>query len=208
MLMLHGHEIAEVPYRVLSIDPGSGKAGYSIIDYTYSKKNYNVVFSSTLSGNFLSSLYFDTSFKSLHGERVMRNLSHALYLNSLLLKYNPDIIVSEAAFGGRNITAYRALVEFISILRAAAFNYDNFLEFITVPPPQVKSMIGVNGKSGDKSKVKEALAKNTNVSYNKDVNFNILDEHSIDSICVGIAGYEIVHADKLKFKIKSKRRKK
>lgn len=206
MTKLHGHQLSDVPLRVISIDPGSGKAGYSVIDYS-SDGYVDVIYSNTLAGNALSALYFDNWLRDFHGERLVRNMAHGLFLNKLLCLYKPDFVACEAAYAGKFIAAYKSLTEHTTLLRAACYNYSPYLEFAMIEPSKVKAAMGVSGKSGDKTLMTKALAKRKDINYASEIDFASLDEHSIDSICIGIAANEIVRAAKLK-KVKSKRQRK
>lgn len=208
MATLHGRKLTDIPFRVISIDPGSGKAGYTVLEYDLNTEQYKVIYCSTLSGNALSGLYFDGWFRELHGERFVRNMAHGMFLSSLCSKYEPDLVVSEAAYAGKFINAYKSLTEHITLLKAACYNYKNSLEFGMIEPSKVKAAMGVNGKSGDKTLMTKALAKRKDVCYNDGIDIKSLDEHSIDSICIGITACKIVHAKISKTNVKSKGKKK
>lgn len=208
MKTLHGHKITEKPFRVISIDPGSGKAGYSVIEYDFNKGTVKVLFSTTMSGNALSSLYFEKWFSELHGERLVRNMAHGLFLSGLLATYKPDVVACEAAYAGKFIAAFKSLTEHVTLLKAASYNYDRYLEFGMIEPSRVKAAMGVSGKSGDKNLMTKALEKRAEVSYTDGIKIAKLDEHAIDSICIGITACLDVHGKLTPKKKKAGKKKK
>lgn len=191
MSSLHGNKLTDFSLRVISIDPGSNRAGYTVIDYNLTSGKKNVLYSNTMSGDALSGLYFEPYAKELYGERMTKNMSHGLFLGHLLKKYKPMLVVCEAAYAGKFINAYKALTEHVTLLRVAVYNYDRTLEFGMIEPSRVKALMGVKGNTGDKTLMTKALKKREDVLLNE-IDISSLDEHSIDSICIGITACNIV----------------
>lgn len=205
MSRLHGHLLTNVKFRIISIDPGAGKAGYSVLEYDFEKEKFKVIYANTRTGDQLSNLFFDKTYKDIHGERITRNRAHNIFLSLLLKKYKPQLVVTEAAYVGKFVNAYKSLTEHLTLLKAAVYTYDSEMEYGMIEPSKVKKAMGVNGKSGDKTLMQKALEKRKDVSYNDGIKPKSFDEHTVDAICIGITACKIVHVN-LNKKLKDKKR--
>lgn len=169
--------------RILSVDPGSINTGISILELD-KDNNIKIIFVDTF--NAKNYLKLSKDILEIHGSRFTRINGICNYFNKIIDIYKPDCIASEAPFyNPKNPGAYGALVEVVTSLKLTAFNLDNTLPFELIPPSNVKNAFGVNGGSGDKELMRLALSK-LNISYELS-SFDSLDEHSIDSIAVGVA---------------------
>lgn len=170
--------------RIASIDPGSNSAGFSVLDYDIETGHIHVVESRTVFGKDLIKLF--GPLREKHEERFLRNMAFGDFLEEFLNEWEPFIVCSEAPYMGRFAAAFKALTEQITLLRAAVYRYDLTKPFYLYEPSPVKRTMGVKGTSGDKEAMRKALSKRTDVSYGSGISIDDLDEHSIDSICVGI----------------------
>lgn len=194
-MALHGNRLTDKPLRIISIDPGSNKAGYAVMEMDFNTGKYKVLYCQTMVGNTLASTYFEKWLSDLHGDRIIKNLSHGLHLGMLLVKYKPLLVVAENSYVGKFVNAHKALMEHVTVLKMTCINYNKTMEFGMLSPSAVKKTVGVSGTSGDKTLMKNALLKRKDVSYAKGVNKAELDEHSIDSICIGITACKRIFAN-------------
>lgn len=172
---------------MLALDPGSQTAGFAIVKYNIKKNNYHVVRAFTGSGKDYLKQMKDV--RKVHGDRVTRNIGYGFVFNEFLRKYKPDAVVSEEPHL-RFLTAFRALIEQISIFRTHLYDYDCTMPYILYKGSLVKGTLKVKGNSGDKLLMLAGLLKRTDVTYDKDIDPSKLDEHQVDSIAVAITHIE------------------
>lgn len=194
-MRLHGHQLSDIPLRIISIDPGANFAGYTVLEMDFDTLEFKVLYCQTLTGNFLSSLYFENWFRELHGERLAKNLAHGMFLNFLLNKYNPLLVVAENSYVGKFVNAHKSLMEHVTSLKSTCINYNRYMEFGLLSPSNVKKTLGVSGKSGNKELMKNALLKRKDVSYTNGINPKTFDEHSVDSVAIGITACKKIEAN-------------
>jgi Holliday junction resolvasome RuvABC endonuclease subunit len=167
---------------ILAIDPGTRHTGFSIVHYTLNKPP-ELLFVETLNiDHELDTLKY---VNTLHGERFCRILAVCKQFSKLLLAYVPNLIACEQCYYSGIANPFATLTSLICALKLEAYNIDESLEFHMVEPSIVKQYVGVKGNTGDKELMRNAVSKLDMV--NLDV--NILDEHSIDSIAINVTAY-------------------
>lgn len=172
--------------RIVAIDPGSHCCGISILELNLSTGDIFVTRSDTTFAKDILGKYKDLTEE--HGERLMRNLAYRDHLYKLLGKWSIDAVVCESAFA-RRVQVYQALIEHTTLLKTAVFNHNKKLPFLMVEPSVVKKNIGVKGNSGDKSLITKGLRQRIadgTLDHCDTIDFDELDEHSIDSIAIGL----------------------
>lgn len=167
--------------RIMSIDPGTNCTGVSIIDYI--NEAPFVLMSETIKADKLAKKYKYVA--DVHGSRYARILATADRISLLLEQYNPDGIISESPYMGRFAQSFAALTELLSAIRDRVFEYDPALALNIIDPSTVKKFMGVKGTDGDKNNMLVALHKKQ-LLYSEYIVFDSLDEHAIDSICIGL----------------------
>ena len=172
---------------ILSLDPGSLTAGFSIVSYSPVSKTYHVV--KTVTGSGKEYLKILKDIKKIHGDRVTRNLGYGFVFNELLQRYKPNVVASEEPHL-RFLTAFRALVEQISVFRMHLFSYDPEMPYVLYKGSAVKNTLGVKGNSGDKELMHKGLMARTDITFAKNILTDELDEHQVDSIAVAITHIE------------------
>lgn len=173
------------PLRIMGIDPGTDTLGVSVLDVHLHCNTITLSFSNTFKGTQLARDYRYVS--QLHGDKIARLKAHEDNLTRFMMQWCPHEIISEAPYMGRFPAAYAALVECMTAIRNAVMRYDWYLKLFTADPPTVKNSVGVGGKSGDKTLMKEAIQRlfDESVILNPNgIDIDALDEHSIDSIAV------------------------
>lgn len=170
--------------RCISIDPGSHNLGLSIIELNVNTWKISVLKCETvLAKNIIGPLI---ELVDVLGERLIRNIAYNEFLAALMRKWHIDFVVCEAAYAGRFIHAYQSLTEQITLLKAAVYVYDRRMTFLMVEASVVKKAMGVKGNSGDKSLMSKALMQRTDVVICDTMKIASLDEHAVDSCCIGI----------------------
>lgn len=175
------HSADEV--RILAIDPGTNSCGYSIIDWNMRKKKGMVLAAGTLTAtDALAKIRIvnnrDTTVNKLQG--------YSELFDDLYWLYRPTVVVSETPYMGKFAQTFKVLSALLQELKSRLYRYNPYTDFIEIDPARVKKIMGVPGNSGDKDLMKEALRKKDELSYSEDIDFDKLDEHSRDSICVGL----------------------
>ena len=170
--------------RVIAIDPGSSSAGFSILELNPETLEITIVRSETVKTKDVIGRYKD--FVDILGERLCRNLGYMDYLSHLLDKWRIDFVICEAAYAGRFIAAFKALTEHVTLLKIAVRKHNKRMAFLMVEPSVIKKGMGVKGNSGDKSLMYKALISDKSVNYCDTLDIDNLDEHSVDSCCIGI----------------------
>lgn len=184
--------------RIVAIDPGTDTLGVSVLSLDLVTKETEILDSRTFKASKM--LRINDYLKDqaeLRGERFSRLELHRENLKSYLDKWTPAFVASESPFmGRRKANAYEALLECIVIIRKAVSDYDNELVVEMISPPSAKKIVGVTGKGKTKDDVAKGVSKFIANSKNKTTYKGLtpiskLDEHSIDSIAVGL--YEAHH---------------
>lgn len=100
---------------------------------------------------------------------------HLIYIGitEAIKKHNPDILICEDQFAGKNIKTYGVLKEVVGVLRMAA--YDCKIPMILYSPTTVKKAVGGKGNSK-----KEEVAKLVNELFKiEETNMDITDACAI-----------------------------
>ena len=169
--------------RILSIDPGCNFTGVTIMELAVDG-SIHVIFVETIKTNKLLTNMQDVIYR--HGERFTKNLIVTARITKLLQLYTPSLVVSEAPYLGKFPQAFAALVEVINGIKLAVYTHDPSLEFFTIEPSVVKRNLKVSGTSKDKGLIKQALLLQP-TTYESYLDVNTFDEHSCDSVAVGLA---------------------
>lgn len=172
---------------VLSIDPGTSSLGMSI--FTYNVVDGLLVFqhehTTTFNVDVIAIEKYQDTIIERYGFKQGRILTCKDIMVSMLKTWNPDVVVCESPYMGRFPQAFAALVECMQALKLGVIEYNNTLPFVTYDPATIKQAVGVKGTSGDKTQMTAAV----NRLY-PDIKTNQLDEHGIDSICVGYTWFK------------------
>lgn len=169
-------------FIILAIDPGTNSCGFSILSLNLSTGNIDVVRSFTKKA--ADYLRGNKELVEMHGEKDIRNHGYVNTFLDLLSAWRPEIVVIEDAFMSRFPAAFAALREQTQLFRIACYQKDPHQCVMMVEPSRIKKHMKVKG--GDKDLMTEALRKRKDVSYSDDVVIDELDEHSIDSVCIGL----------------------
>lgn len=172
-------------FRVVGVDPGSRSFGLSVIDYDIETKKVYLRSSETFHAD---KLLNEESPELVLGDRGARHRKCSEFVLERCRYFRPQLVSCESAYMRfKFVTAFQSLVEGIVAVRLALWDYDPTLSLLLVDPPTAKKAVGAPGKGGDKEDVKRAivkLIKSGILIVDDNLDFNELDEHSIDSIAI------------------------
>ena len=142
-------------------------------------------------------LVIDKAIKVNDYQRYARFTKHELIeeylakvLGDLLVHYDIDAVVFEAAYHSVSLIAYESLLFYGRVIRRISSDYDWDLLIESKSPSTVKKVNGVNGKSSDKNLVTEAVRANSNIIIPDSINLDNLTEHAVDAIAIA---YSVVY---------------
>lgn len=172
--------------RIIAIDPGTNKCGFTVLSLNIETKEIKVLTAYTVSGN--SFITQNKMFAALHGDKAAKLKGYQMHLKELCERVEPYMVGSEAPYMGRFAAAFGALKEMTTVLRLAANSYDFTMPFLFIEPTPVKKFMGVQGKKnmGNKDAMTEKLQERKDVVWPEDLTIDMLDEHCVDSTCVGL----------------------
>lgn len=171
-------------YRIVSIDPGSNTAGFSVLEIDYDALTITVKDSMTIDKGLM--LRMNPLERTVHSDRITKLFGYFNFLHDQCTRLQPQLVCCENAYLSRFAAAYGTLKEQIMLFRTAVYNYDRFAQFHVVEPSTAKMNMGVKGGSKDKEDMRRALKKRKDIFYGDGIDIDALDEHSIDSICIGL----------------------
>lgn len=171
-------------YRILSIDPGTHTLGLIVSEVGIGTR-LTIRSIETLNGSFLANRY--EGLIAVRNDKTARLKGIKDRFREILELWNPDIVISEAPYLGGMVTAYTGLVECLWVLQESLYEYNPSLLFNRIDPASVKKAMGVSGKSGDKSLVKEAIIKRKHwLELPEGITLEGLDEHQADALAVAL----------------------
>lgn len=177
-------------YRLLAIDPGTTKLGVCILHYDCVSSQVSLHTAFTIDADKAARTY--QTVRLVHGNRFTRLLALRDALFRIMINFEVHGIASECPYMGRFPQAFAALTECLTSIRSATHRYDTLLALHEIDPSTVKMNVNVNGKSGDKQLMTDAvnsLIMSGRILNTGLVNINALDEHAIDAIAVGYAHF-------------------
>lgn len=196
-------DIPNEPITLLAIDPGTDTLGVSVFSLDLLTFKLSLLHAETLQASKTVRRYESLKdLENIKGGRKARLDSHKERLTTILEDWQPSYVGCESPFMGRRANAFEALVECVVAIKEAVEDYDKSLVVDMISPPSAKKSVGVKAKGSDKDSVRNAIIKIVE-SKDKDKVLNTteetkeliytLDEHSIDSIAVGVhLAHEII----------------
>lgn len=174
--------------NIIGIDPGTDKLGFSCITYDLINKKISSTCATTIIAS--KCIRYDPHV-DVHGERARRLSVIEQCLYNYYKIFNANFVVCEHPFyNNSRPSAFEPLVESIAAVRKSLFLYDPAMLVMAVDPPTAKKAIGAGG-AAKKDDMQRAL-KNIehSLAFNPlvfGVPFDLLDEHSVDSIAVAMS---------------------
>lgn len=177
----------EVRNRILSIDPGM--------------KDFGVTISNVVNGKLVREFTYTydidrvvklrcSQLALVHGDREAKRAAVTITVSELLHHWQPYAVVIEAAHFKGIVAAYRSLIECIACVQASVFANAPYMPFTQIAASAVKVAVGVNGQSGEKNDIQDALPLLPDLDLNG-ADVTQFDQHSNDSIAVGYAFYHM-----------------
>lgn len=170
------------PYRILGIDPGTSTLGVSVLDFEIETSNVQLVHIVTLDARKEIKNYQTTC--ELYGERFAKLMIHEKNIYNLIVRYEPNCIISESPYMGRFPQAFAALTQCLLMLSNVTYRYNSEIPFELVDPPTVKKAVGAKPKGSNKDPVKEGLFNIARIEGWDPNEIERLDEHSVDATAV------------------------
>lgn len=174
------------PFRLLAIDPGTNFAGFSILTFD-GDKNQPVV-------EYVS--HYDARSNKTENLKIEQpsNLMINKYqdilniVDDLVGFYQPQFVVCESPFVGRNIQSYGTAMGLLKLMESLIRGKYISTDFYTLAPRIIKQFAGVDG--AEKELMVEALAKKKNIIYKntKTIDEMIFDE--VDSVWIGLTALD------------------
>lgn len=169
---------------IISIDPGTTNIGIAIIIFNPYDFKIISIEAFTIKADKLPSAEW---LGDLHGERVKRLHSLKKMLDKIFKENKPNSIACESPYiNMRQPAAYGALVEAVCTIRNSVIEYDSYMGLNFIEPSNVKKSVNA-GWISDKNAVRDALLKIDELTSVITPSVLLLDEHSIDAVCVGYA---------------------
>lgn len=172
----------ELSLRVVSIDPGFNNLGVSFSNLNYHSGLMVVNDVNTYQIQKLTSRVDGSIIQYATNGLINVETVKAL-IGRLLDTYKPDVVICESSYMGKFPQAFVSLSLCLHAIESAVYNYDTDVGYYTFDPATIKNANGVKGGSRDKEDMRKAIIANPSIVSAKD--FNLLDEHSIDSIGIG-----------------------
>lgn len=172
---------------ILSIDPSTTNIGLAISEVDIDN-NFTPLIAFTVDLTSMAMVKYGQTLVQSHGMFYARIRCIGDVIGKLLRTYNPDYVSIESSYMGKFAAAFEALVQCITSIKQALYDYSPTLTFTSITPSEIKTHVGVKGNSGDKNLMTEGVRP---LLVNSDVNIDHIDEHAIDAIAGGYAFYSI-----------------
>lgn len=166
---------------ILSVDPG-GNLGLAITHFDTRILTLRVEYMTTFDVD--KGIRYDDEDIKLRYTREQRK---ARYLKPILMellhRYNVDAVIYESSYFANSLNAYSSLKFYGDLITNTAKEYDWDMEVQAISPSRVKSLIGVDGRSGEKDLVAHAIAKDCNIIVDPAVLWQST-EHAVDAVAI------------------------
>lgn len=179
---------------VCGLDPRNGKA---IVAYNSKEKKFHVLHFITLNKNSFPTKELRIAAKEYSPSLIYLDISEK-YLDELIAKYNPEIIVTEDTFFQEGRTnAFRVLAAWLSGISLMLYRKHN-KSLHTLPPKTIKKIIIGDAKAKkDETKIlmRKAILSNKDIVWYDEDYETKLTEHSIDAIACAIAKIKMLEIE-------------
>ena len=177
--------------RIVSIDPGSRKTGFAVLEIDHQTGELFVVDAWTLDVDRVAERNHQYMIE-VHGIEATRQWVLQDSLWRILEAWKPFVVCCESPYMGDFVATFKRLTEALAAYRTASLRYDIAMPFIMIEPSTAKKSLGVPGNSPDKELVREAVREHPTLC--KFIDLDLLDEHSVDAILIGYCHYKSCHA--------------
>lgn len=177
-----------LPFTIMAIDPGNNM-GICIAEIDGATQTLKVIESITL--------VIDKALKFNDYTLWQRFTKWELtefylddVLTPLLNHHNVDAVIFESAFHAASIVAYEALLFYGRVIKDVSMEYDYEILIESKTPSNIKKINKVDGRSGDKNLMTDAVRNNPQIILPEHIVLDDLTEHAIDAIAIA---YSVVH---------------
>ncbi len=182
--------------RVMSVDPSTTNMGVSIIDVdVINDVKPKLIYSNTIFGEQVKFDIPEQFDDTINGTGVLaRTYGLARSLKSIANIYEPDVAICEDNFLGVSPGTFKQLIQAVALLREACNKAERPLHLSYVLPKLAKATVGADFSGTQKEDVKIGVMAYENLDANG-IDLSQLDEHSIDSVAIGLYQAEIILID-------------
>ena len=180
--------------RVMSFDPSTTNLGISVFDVNVMvRKPFELIYSNTIYGEKVIE-HVNPQFDDRAGTGVAAR-SYGLMRSVIKLVniYEPDTAICEDNFLGVSPKTFKQLIQAVAQIREAVNSVDG-LHLSYVPPREAKDIVGANFSATQKEDVHKGILKYRWLK-SKGIDLNLLDEHSVDSVAIGLFRCEQIAKD-------------
>lgn len=171
---------------IIGIDPGTEHLGLCSIHFDVITLELKAIRAYTFVGTKLP--YFSQAIALTHGDKAARLAAHKENLIHVFRLLRPLAVASESPFFNMlRPNAYGPLVETITTIREALYEYDPYSVLHMIDPPSVKNAVGAKG-GAKKEQVQEAILRLNGIPF-ADGGPQVWSEHARDSFAVAYARY-------------------
>lgn len=169
----------------MSIDPGSDTLGLTLLTVDLRNGQITVQYSSTHEASRMLR-YLPMGYEDAHGAMRSRMYCHQQMLVDMMTQFRPHTVIAESAFLKKRFPrAFEVLIVGLEMIRGALRIYNPTMVLETVEPSAAKKAVGHKGNSKDKEGVHQCVINYPGLIWNVDP--YSLDEHSSDSVAIGIS---------------------
>ena len=178
---------------IIGLDPGTDTLGTAIGYIDIDTFELVSIYADTFIGS-KKIKYKD--YGSIHNDSFKRIYALKEMFYNLLNIINPLFVTCEDNFFNRfRPAAYKSLVQVVSRLEDALYDYNAYSKLIKMSPKYIKKALGVTNID-KKISVKEAILRNEKLVNIIKSDVNMLDEHSLDAIGSIYAYYQMLLKEK------------
>ena len=178
---------SEMTCRILGIDNGTDKVGFTVGDYNIRTGVIDIVLCETYE--------VPTNYRAIRNGSYERRGSFITrvemigdYFETLLDEYQPHLIGCESPFGFRMMDPFKKLTISMQLLDDIAYSLYPHVDFIKISPFEAKKAAAGDDKfQQDKEKVHEYVLKNEKIVWPRDIDPRNVGSEALDSVTVTLA---------------------
>ena len=197
VIILPNHDVvkAENTVRVMSIDPSTTNMGVTVIDVNVrEKKPFSLRYANTIFGDKVC-YAIPTQYDDLSGTGVLaRSYGLARAFGQLITIFGPDTAICEDNYLGASPDTYKRLIQAVALLREIANSVELPIHMSYVLPNLAKEIVGANFRGTTKDDVIKGIQEYPYLDCG-DYDLSKLDEHSADSVAIGLYRCERIAKD-------------
>ena len=171
---------------LLGVDPSSTTIGYSIVEYNLESRLFSIIEAGSYYVSLSSTLQclLETSDEKYRRFKIIKE-----FLSRKLAEYSITDAYCEDAYYGNSALAYESLLGCIQVVKDAVTECSYTIPVTLVRASSVKVGMGVQGDSGNKLLMFNALKnRESSIIPPYDGFIDELDQHAIDAICIAVCG--------------------